>query len=448
MNKKLIFVTIILFIIFFIFGSYLVISESDLSSKIKKLIPNNIKLILKETIFIIPKLKKENEQINEKLKILSKEIQILKIGNENLLGFKIIQDPLDKKLDNKKFLLTKFFLTGNPHNFVGYQETELYKGRYIEKFDDKLIFLDSFKFYNTSINENIFDIEKLDITELDTNLKIFKNIAGIRDMKVINDEVYLYSIFKNLDCYYAKILKSELKFNKLKGKFDTLEFNDFINFDFCGRNAMQSGGRIEEYKDNHIIVSNGDYGTLKWDGIEENFFSNENPLGKIISINISTKEKIILSKGHRNPQGLVYHIKNDVIINTEHGPKGGDEINVNLLDYTYNFGWPIASYGIKYDGSDPFQKTHKNFDEPVKYYNPSIAPSQIIQKYSEDTFLFATLKDKSLHEIKFSNDFTKVVEEKRYYIGERIRDIVHVQNDIYALLLDNSPSLAFLKLNN
>ena len=210
---------------------------------------------------------------------------------------------------------------------------------------------------------------------------------------------------------------------------------------------MQSGGRIDEFKENHIIVSFGDFGTPSWDGKEEDFFSDNSYFGKIISINLKTKEKNILSKGHRNPQGLIYIKEKNIIINTEHGPKGGDEININFLDKIYNFGWPIASYGIRYNGEDPFQKDHKNFDEPIKYYNPSIAPSQIISKNNNDSFYFATLKDTSLHEMKFSKDFSKILSEKSIFIGERIRDIIYVNKGIYGLTLDNSPAIAFVKFH-
>ena len=71
-------------------------------------------------------------------------------------------------------------------------------------------------------------------------------------------------------------------------------------------------------------------------------------LGKIIKINLDSKKSKIISIGHRNPQGLKYIKDENLIINSEHGPKGGDEINFNKLDEgkkTKNFGWDIASYG-------------------------------------------------------------------------------------------------------
>ena len=89
-------------------------------------------------------------------------------------------------------------------------------------------------------------------------------------------------------------------------------------------------------------------------------------LGKIISINKHTQKHDIISMGHRNPQGLSYIKDLNIIINTEHGPKGGDEINVNFqkTDKIPNFGWAISSYGTPYSGEDIYKKS-KEADDNV-----------------------------------------------------------------------------------
>jgi hypothetical protein len=449
--KKKITLVLIFLIICFSLGSYLVISNSNTSKKIKKFIPNNIKLLLKETIFIIPKLKKDNYEILEKLKLLDRDLAILKANNKKMLGVKIFDDPLKSKPYPNNTKLTKFFLTGAPHEFAGYQKTNFYVGRYVESFKKKLIIFDIFNFYTTTIGKNIFDIEKINLNEISTNIKDFTNLRGIRDMKIINDKIYLFAIFEdslNSGKYNVEILSAELDFNKSSDSFEKFTFKSFLKFNLNANNYVQSGGRIDEFKQNHIIVSFGDFDSPKWDGIEDEFFSNNNYFGKIISINLNTKEIDVLSMGHRNPQGLTYIKNKNILINTEHGPKGGDEININFLDKIYNFGWPIASYGIRYNGEDPFQKNHDKFDEPVRHFSPSIAPSQIIPTFNDNSFYLASLKNTSIYEIKFSKDFSKIISENRIIIGERIRDIIHVDNDIYALTLDNSPAIAFFKDNN
>ena len=87
-----------------------------------------------------------------------------------------------------------------------------------------------------------------------------------------------------------------------------------------------------------------------------------------------------LYQGHRNPQGLKYIESQNLLLMSEHGPKGGDEININYLDKIEdkNYGWPISSYGEHYDGKfreeAPLNKSHKEygFIEPMKYFVPSI----------------------------------------------------------------------------
>ena len=70
--------------------------------------------------------------------------------------------------------------------------------------------------------------------------------------------------------------------------------------------------------------------------------------GKILKINIKDTSYEIISMGHRNPQGLYYDKQNNFLVETEHGPSGGDEINIIKLSKNLeenNYGWPLASYG-------------------------------------------------------------------------------------------------------
>ena len=89
--------------------------------------------------------------------------------------------------------------------------------------------------------------------------------------------------------------------------------------------------------------------------------------------------------------GLKYLNKYNLVINSEHGPKGGDEININKLDEgeeIKNYGWDIASYGIEYDGTDPYKKSHSEFgfQEPSIYYVPSIGISEIVFMEKNNSF--------------------------------------------------------------
>lgn len=81
----------------------------------------------------------------------------------------------------------------------------------------------------------------------------------------------------------------------------------------------------------------------------------------------------IYSYGHRNPQGMAKHPTTGKIWSHEHGPKGGDEINI--IKKGANYGWPIISYGINYSGTKFTEKTEQQgMEQPVYYWTPSIAP--------------------------------------------------------------------------
>ena len=126
---------------------------------------------------------------------------------------------------------------------------------------------------------------------------------------------------------------------------------------------------------------------------------DESIFGKILFFDLINNNYKLISKGHRNPQGLF--VFNQKILSTEHGPKGGDEIN--LIKINSNYGWPIASYGEPYNfklGSKyKFKKQHfeNNFSEPIYSFVPSIGISQIIfipSSFSSlwnDNFLLSSL---------------------------------------------------------
>ena len=201
-----------------------------------------------------------------------------------------------------------------------------------------------------------------------------------------------------------------------------------------------------------------------------------NLFGKIISIDITTKKYEIISIGHRNPQGLYFNENKNIIFSTEHGPKGGDEININLSPKTNeieNFGWPIASYGehygfkerddnhVKYKNA-PLYKSHSKygFIEPIKYYVPSIGISEIIQvpnNYFSNTnnnFLIASMGSKitegdlRIHHISLNDSFNEIISTDTIPIGERIRDMIYIKDHKKVFLfLETSASIGILELN-
>jgi len=85
----------------------------------------------------------------------------------------------------------------------------------------------------------------------------------------------------------------------------------------------------------------------------------------------------IWSYGHRNPQGLAIHPETGAVWEAEHGPQGGDELNLILPGR--NYGWPVIGYGVNYGGAVIHDSTHREgMEQPAHYWVPSIATSGLM----------------------------------------------------------------------
>ncbi len=151
----------------------------------------------------------------------------------------------------------------------------------------------------------------------------------------------------------------------------------------------------------------------------------------------------IWSYGHRNPQGAALHPETGKLWTVEHGPAGGDEVNIPLPGR--NYGWPVIGYGKHYDGRPIGVGTHKDgMEQPVYYWDPSIAPSGM-DFYTGDKFpawrgnmLIAVLKDQMLVRLELGDE--KVVHEERMLrgIGKRLRHVRQGPDGYVYLLTDES----------
>ncbi len=150
----------------------------------------------------------------------------------------------------------------------------------------------------------------------------------------------------------------------------------------------------------------------------------------------------IFTYGHRNVQGLAVHPETGAIWIHEHGPRGGDE--VNLLRPGANYGWPEITYGIDYTGVIISEYTEKpGMEQPVVYWDPSIAPSGM-DFYDGDAFpawrgdLFVgALRLRHLRRLDMEGDRIVAQEELLTGLDERVRDVLTGPDGFIYLLTDS-----------
>jgi aldose sugar dehydrogenase len=142
----------------------------------------------------------------------------------------------------------------------------------------------------------------------------------------------------------------------------------------------------------------------------------------------ATAAKGLWTIGHRNPQAAALHPQTRKLWVIEHGPKGGDEVNV--IERGRNYGWPVIGYGIDYSGAKIHEGTHKEgMEQPIYYWRPSIAPSgmafytaEAFPQWKGNLFVGALAGQ---HLSRLVLDGEKIVAEEKLLtdLGERIRDV-------------------------
>ena len=196
------------------------------------------------------------------------------------------------------------------------------------------------------------------------------------------------------------------------------------------------GSRMIFDKDGYLFVSIGERGRR-----DDNPQYLGNDLGKIHRLNDDGSVPVdnpfyntpdaknsIYSYGHRNPQGLCYNPATNKIYDNEHGPRGGDE--VNLIEAGNNYGWPVITYGINYIGTEITDLTHQEgMEQPIRYWVPSIATCgmEIVtsDKYPawKGNILSGSLKFNYLHRDVFDENDVWIKEEKLFPDIGRMRSI-------------------------
>lgn len=220
--------------------------------------------------------------------------------------------------------------------------------------------------------------------------------------------------------------------------------------------GIQSGGRLVRQSPNTLLFSVGDleFDGIMYPGLDAAPNGPQDPawdLGKVLSIDIATGRATHLASGFRNPQGLLVGADGR-IWETEHGPYGGDEIN--LLTPGGNYGWPNVTYGMQYvpvRENWPLNTTHgghEGYDRPAYVFVPSIGISQIIQPSAEEfpfwnsSLIVTSLRGRAMYALRLDGD--RIMYAEPLPMGERLRDIINLRNGKIAILTD-AGNVAFLR---
>ena len=424
---------------------------------------NRVVIFLKEIVFPF-----KNQQLLKELvqtEIASKDEQLYQLG--------IIVDEMLRK-EARTILYEKandeqIILGGKQHRFIKFTSNFLtpirnyreysHQSSYVDFADDKLFFATTNGVFSYVATDDLGE-DEVEFTTIPSNLPEFigddyeefflPSLRGLRDILIDGNRLgdnrlddnrlgdnHLYISYlakRGEECWTMAIAVAQLNIKKL-------EFSDFFMPEQCAKTppGFETGGRIEHYKDNQFLYSFG-YAAGKHQDVDS--FA-----GKIIAINKEDKTYRVVSMGHRNPQGLYYDKQNDLIFSSEHGPKGGDELNLNISPderEIENYGWPISSYGRPYnlEQEDPYKKSHKDygFIEPLKDFTPSIGPSQIIglpEKFNGTAgtqIILSSLGgrggiewgNQSLNYFLISDDNSIATHDIKITY-ERIRDIIYVE---------------------
>ncbi|WP_440928758.1 PQQ-dependent sugar dehydrogenase [Candidatus Pelagibacter sp.] len=330
---------------------------------------------------------------------------------------------------------------------------------YIEKFQNDLIIFSSVGDILIVKNflSSIRDQTENKVFYANNNIETFLNRRalyldygfGIKDILVHRNKIYV-SFIKEVkkNCFNVSILSADIGKESKNFNFEEIFspnecVNKIFNQDIFRQH--QSGGRLLPSGKNSLFLTLGDFNSLKLAQDNKSIF------GKVINIDLKNKSFKIVSMGHRNPQGFE-KINKNILISTEHGPKGGDEINLHEINKSIeNFGWPEVSYGKHYDGKSrsyaPLKHPHIKFGfkEPLFYFKDAIGISQII-KIKNNIFALASLKEKKIFILEIIDNNNLIIKQK-YDVGERVRDLIRFQNKL-VVLLENTPSIAYFEIES
>ncbi len=355
---------------------------------------------------------------------------------------KLNNDYNEKFLPETQFINLEFIKTElefKDYDIAGYAQHLKVKVKqvfYIEKYLDKLMILTS----NGNLYYNNYEdiLSKGNLKKIETDL----NLETALDLLVDKDNIYISGFSVKENCAFLELHKAKIS------EINNLKFNQIFKSSECVSKILS--GRLAKFKDKNSLLLSTAADVFKNDQMDDKPQNDNSIYGKILEIDLETNNFKIFSKGHRNILGL--YVDKEVILSTENGPYGGDEIN--HIHYGKNYGWPIVSYGQKYSNNEYYPNSHYEygFEEPIYSFVPSVGISQIEkigEKFSKkwsDNFLVASLNGNHIFRMKFDRNYQKVFFIEKIFIGERMRDLVfHDEKNVFLIALESSGSLGVLK---
>ena len=461
MLKKTKIKILILLISIIIIGSYFFINSligNDKFSNLKLFLNIEQKNLIKKYIFPYKLISQQEQKISLQQLMLkhvnfsSIELEKKREGSEIIIEENIVK--LSNNYTLKKYILTSGFYAGIYNNFPG--------SGYIDFYKDNVVVLSSRGVL--AFNKQLDDKESFQ--QIKNNLNDFISIdqfnkwpqVSLKDILISNNKVFVSFIEEiKEDCWNTSVIYGDMNyenviFRRLFSPKECIHSSNNVDKQF---NPHSSGGRIQIFDKNHILLSVGEY-------IERYLAQDQTSVnGKIIKINIKNSNYEIISMGHRNPQGLYFDKENNFILETEHGPKGGDEINLIDIskiskDKIQNFGWAISSAGEHYGGrvernkknyeKYPLYKSHSDhgFIEPLKSFIPSIAISELV-KIGKNKYVVSSMKTKSLYFFEL-NKQKQIIDLNKVEVFERVRDLSFNNNQLF-LFMEDTPSIGVINLN-
>ena len=288
--------------------------------------------------------------------------------------------------------------------------------------------------------------------------------GGLLDVQVHPDFIKNNFIYIGFTSYlkrkknktFTSIVRARLENNSLTDQKIIYKADDI----YYSSNTVHYGTRIVFDKKGYLYFSIGDRGKRNQAQLlnypngkihrlhDDGSIPKNNPF-----IQEKNAIKSIWTYGNRNPQGLAIDPVSSTIFETEHGPRGGDELNILMSGN--NYGWPEITYGKNYSGTTITKYTHKkDMQQPVIHWTPSIAVCGIdfydgeLFKNWENNLLVSSLKFENLYRLEIEDN--KVVQQEIIYkAGSRIRDVeTGPEGFIYLALEDPGRIVRFIPIKN